>query len=140
MTWLVRHARVLLAIYSVLLVVALLLPSSTRQSAMVSWLQDVLTGAGLSGSVVTYARLEVVMNVLIVAPVSLLGSMWRPAYSWRDWTALGFCAALLVEAAQGLLLPDRQASFSDVVANTAGALLGAVVFRLLGSPGPRRRR
>jgi VanZ family protein len=51
----------------------------------------------------------------------------RPSYSWRDWTAFGFCLACLVELLQGLLLPGRHASFSDVVANTLGALLGALL-------------
>ena len=119
-------AAALLAGYSVLLAVALLWPSSDRQSGMVSWLVEVLRHLGLSASLVTFARAEVVMNVLIIAPVTFLGSLWRPRLSWRSWTAYGFVASMAVEIVQGLLLPGRQAAFSDVVANTAGALLGAV--------------
>jgi VanZ family protein len=47
---------------------------------------------------------------------------------WPAWTAYGFVAAVLVETIQGVLLPTRSASFGDVVANTAGMLLGAVLF------------
>ena len=68
------------------------------------------------------------MNAAIVAPVSLLGSMAFPRVGWRAWTAYGFVAAVLIETIQGVLLPARSASFGDVVANTAGMLLGAVLF------------
>jgi VanZ family protein len=68
------------------------------------------------------------MNAAIVAPVSLLGSMAFPQVGWRAWTAYGFVAAVLIETIQGVLLPARSASFSDVVANTAGMLAGAVLF------------
>ena len=126
-----RVAGALLAVYVVVLLVALLSPDSGRQSDAVLWLQDLLARTGVDGPQVTYDRLEVLCNVLIVVPVALLGSVIRPAWTWRDWTALAFVGALTVEAVQGLLLPGRQAAFSDVVANTAGALVGALLFRLV---------
>jgi glycopeptide antibiotics resistance protein len=122
---------VLLSVYLVVLLVALLSPESGRQSGAVLQLQDLLSRIGVDGPWVTYDRLEVVCNALIVVPVALLGSLIRPAWTWRDWTALAFVGALAVETVQGLLLPDRQAAFSDVVANTAGALAGALLFRLV---------
>jgi hypothetical protein len=122
---------VLLSVYLVALLVALLAPDSGRQTEAVFWLQDLLVRVGVDGPLVTYDRLEVVGNALIVVPVALLGSVIRPSWTWRDWTALAFVASLAVETAQGLLLPERQAAFSDVVANTAGALAGALLFRLL---------
>ena len=128
MRWLTRYAKLLLAVYSVALAVALLSPTSGDQSGMVYWLTEQLWRLGFSEHVATYSRLEVVMNAMIVAPVTLLTSfIWR-RFSWRDWTAFGFAASSLVEITQLLVLPERQASFSDVVANTGGALLGAVVF------------
>ena len=126
-----RVAGVLLSVYLVVLLVALLAPESERQSAAVRQLQDLLAWTGLDGPWISFDRLEVVSNVLIVVPVALLGSLIRPSWTWRDWTALAFVAALAVETVQGLLLPDRHASFSDVVANTAGALVGALLFRLV---------
>jgi glycopeptide antibiotics resistance protein len=120
-----RVAGVLLAVYSCLLLVAVLSPSNGDQSAMLDWLGNVLGRVGLPG--ITFGRLEVVMNAVIVAPVSLLGSLLRPRSTWRDWTAWGFLAAGSVELVQLVVLPGRVASFSDVVANTGGALLGALV-------------
>ena len=126
-----RVAGVLLSVYLVLLLVALLAPESGLQTEAVLRFQDVLARIGIDGPGVSYDRLEVVVNALIVVPVTLLGSVIRPAWTWRDWTAVAFVAALAVETVQGVLLPDRQASFSDVVANTAGALAGALLFRLV---------
>ncbi len=121
---------IVLAVYTALLLVALLAPTSDEQSGMVTWLGGVLTDLGLPRWLSNYQRLEVVMNALIIAPVTFLGSMLRPSFGWRDWTACGFAASMAVEAIQLTLLPGRQASFSDVVANTLGALLGAVAFQV----------
>jgi VanZ family protein len=120
-----RLAGVLLVVYSCLLLVAVLSPTNSDQSAMVVWLEHVLARLGLPG--VTFGRLEVLLNAAIVAPVSFLGSLLRPRSTWRDWTAGGFVVASAVEIIQLVVLPGRQASFSDVVANTGGALLGALV-------------
>ena len=126
-----RVVGVLLSVYLVLLLVALLAPESGRQSEAVLWFQHVLARIGIDGPRVTYDRLEVVSNALIVVPVVLMGSVIRPDWTWRNWTAVAFVGALAVETVQGVLLPDRQAAFSDVVANTVGALAGALLFRLV---------
>jgi VanZ family protein len=128
MRWVVRHSALLLALYLALLAVALFSPSSQQQSNAVVWLEGLLRLLGAPRRLTSYDRLEVVMNAVIVAPATFLASMVVPRFGWRDWTCFGFVAALTVEAAQGLLLPGRQASFSDVVANTAGALIGSALF------------
>jgi len=50
---------------------------------------------------VTVARMEVLLNVALMVPLALLGRVLRPAYSWRDWTAVGFVLAVGVELVQG---------------------------------------
>ncbi|MGB0101357.1 MAG: VanZ family protein, partial [Nocardioides sp.] len=60
-------------------------------------------------------------------PVAALGSLIWSRLTWQEWTAYAFVGAGLVELTQGLLLPDRSATFSDVVANTLGGLIGAAV-------------
>ena len=139
MTWIVRHARILLGVYSVLLALALFSPTSEHQSGAVLRLADLLVWIGVPDHLATFTRLEVLMNAAIVAPVTFLASLAWPARSWRDWTAFGFVLAVLVEVSQGLLLPGRQAAFSDVVANTAGALAGAALVAV-GRSMLRRRR
>ena len=131
MSWGPWAARTLLAVYSALLALALFSPSSEHQSSAVAHLGSLLTSLGAPSRLVTYPRLAVVMNAAIIAPVTFLGSLSFPSWSWRDWTAAGFLAAVVVELAQGLLLPGREATFSDIVANTMGALVGALVVALV---------
>jgi glycopeptide antibiotics resistance protein len=76
-------------------------------------------------------RLEFLVNAVIIAPAPLLGSILLPSYTWRDWIAVGFAGALVVEILQAVLLSGRDGSFVDVVANTLGALLGAVLAGLV---------
>jgi glycopeptide antibiotics resistance protein len=124
---LARFALPALVLYSALLAFALLWPTSDRQNHMVVWVGDVLTSLGTPAEVVTFGRLEVLANAVIVVPVSLLGSIAFPRVDWARWTAYGFLGAVAVEVVQGVLLGGRNASFSDVVANTAGILAGAVL-------------
>ena len=131
MSWGLWGARILLGVYAVLLALALFSPSSQVQSSAVVHLSSVLSSLGFPAKFVTYPRLEVLMNAAIVAPLTFLASLSWPSWSWRDWTAAGFLVAVAVELAQGLLLPGRQAAFSDIVANTAGALAGALVGALV---------
>ncbi|MGA8995767.1 MAG: VanZ family protein [Nocardioidaceae bacterium] len=126
MTWPRRIAFALLVAYSLALAVALFSPTSGEQNQMVLWLGRVLDSTGVPARFTTFDRLEVLTNVAIIAPVSLLGSLAWPRLSWRDWTAWGFAVSLTVELLQGLLLPGRHAAASDVVANTGGALAGAI--------------
>ncbi len=67
----------------------------------------------------------------ILAPVAFLGRLALPATTWTGWTAYVFVASGVVELVQELALPHRQASTTDVVANTLGALVGAVVATVL---------
>lgn len=137
--WIARHARPLLAAYAVLLAVILLAPTSRVQAALVLDLVRALRFVGLDESWVTFWRAEVFMNVVIIAPLGLLGSLVFTRLRWQDWTAYAFIGATGVEILQGLVLPDRQASFSDIVANTAGAVLGALLARRL-LPAPRAEK
>ena len=129
-------SRRLLLGYAVLLAVVLFSPTSTVQSALVGDLVQVLRFA-LSDRVVTFSRAEVAMNAVIIAPLSFLGTQAYRQLRWQDWVAYGFLGATLVEVVQGVLLPARQASFSDIVANATGALLGAVLARVAFRPSDR---
>jgi glycopeptide antibiotics resistance protein len=130
-TWLRSHAGPLLLIYVVVLAVVLLSPSNSVQSDAVNGGAELLQRLGLQNTNSLWRWVEFGENVLIIAPVTFFASLLRPRYSWLEWTALGFLAALLVEVIQAVALPDRRATYSDIVANTLGALLGALVVRLL---------
>lgn len=128
--WLARRARPLLAAYALLLLVVLFSPTSTVQSSLVNDLVTVLH-VFLPDRLITSDRAEVAMNAVIIAPLSFLGWLAFTRVRWQDWVAYGFLGSTSVELLQGLLLPDRQGSFSDIVANTLGALLGPVLARSL---------
>jgi VanZ family protein len=68
------------------------------------------------------------MNAAIVAAVSLLDSMAFSRVAGATGRRTASWAPVLIETVQGVVLPARSASFGDVVANTAGMLLGAVLF------------
>ena len=96
-------------------------PSSSIQHIH-GWLQDVGAPAG-----VTAVRVEFGLNVLLFVPLSLLGSLLKPRWTWSSWVVVGYVATFSIELTQGLLLPDRSATMQDVVANTGGALMGALL-------------
>lgn len=70
------------------------------------------------------------LNVLMFVPLSLLGA-WVLGW-WRvvDWVLAGFALSLVIEVVQHVAIPTRSGTTSDVVANTAGALVGIVLARL----------
>lgn len=78
----------------------------------------------------------VLLNVLLFVP---LGAFFALVIRWAWWWVVlpAVIASGAIETVQGLWL-DREASWSDVVANTVGALLGAVAVSLLARA--RRRR
>jgi hypothetical protein len=119
---------VLLLLYALLLLVVLFSPTSHVQASLVEDLVHALQRV-LPDAWITFGRAEILMNAVIIAPLTFLGSAVWPRLRWQDWTAYGFVGATTVELLQGVLLPGRQASFSDIVANSAGALLGAVLAR-----------
>lgn len=134
-----RWWTVALVAYACFLAVVLLSPSSGAQSASVTRFADVAHAVGFPADLVTQARAEFVANALIIVPVSALGSVIWPRSTWRDWTAWSFLLAASVELAQGLLLPGRTATMVDIVANTLGGLLGAVLVLLVRRVVPSAR-
>ena len=138
-------ARWLLGAYAVLLALLLLVPSSDPPSWVIHRSAELASAAGLPPQVASTTRMEQLLNVAAVVPLAFGGTLVRPELTWRDWTALAFVGSLLVEVVQAVALPERTPSHSDVVANTLGALLGALAAlsvglrRPRGSPPPARR-
>ncbi|HRV68331.1 MAG TPA: VanZ family protein [Marmoricola sp.] len=120
-------AAVLLVGYSITLGIILLNPSPAlpadvvdrAQEALASWLgaQDWFGGK----------RVEFALNSLMFVPVGLLVPMVATRLNWRDVTVIALLASAGVEIYQGLFLIDRSAEFADVVANTLGCAVGAII-------------
>ncbi|MCP3420935.1 VanZ family protein [Nocardioides pinisoli] len=123
--------RALLAAWGGALALVLLAPSSTGPDWAIFHLAEALRGLGLPEVLSRPGRVESMLNVVAFVPLSLLGSLLWPRPSWRDWTAVGFVTSFLVEAAQAVVLDARQATHADVVANTLGMLIGALLALLV---------
>ena len=73
--------------------------------------------------------LEFSCNIVMFIPFSLLGGMIWPVRGVLEWVVLGAALSGAIELCQLFFLPHRYATLSDVIANTLGALLGAVLVR-----------
>lgn len=127
----------LLVAWLVILAVTLLAPSAAGPSWLVETVARIAGDLGVPTALADPVRVEFALNVVAFVPASFLGSLLWDRLTWRDWTAGGFVASFLVEAAQAVVLDQRSATHADVVANTLGALVGAVagaiVVRQLGA-------
>jgi glycopeptide antibiotics resistance protein len=74
-----------------------------------------------------YNKLEFTANVLMFVPLGFLVSMLLPVRVW--WLALIICPGISVgiELTQAAALSARFATVSDVVSNSTGALIGALI-------------
>ena len=124
-----RHGllTIVYVVYLVAVGILVFQPTGDQASGSVTWVSHLLrswhAASWLSGPV----NVEWGLNVLMFVPLSLIGSAFRPGWTWRDWVGVGFIASGGIELVQLIFLPNRTASFADVVANTAGALVGALL-------------
>jgi len=86
---------------------------------------------------IDYGVVEAAANVLLFVPFGLLAGLLLPRR--RRWLAVAAAVLLSagIELAQSGLLPERFGTVQDVLANTAGAVLGVAASLL---PGRRVRR
>lgn len=103
---------------------------------------DLLARLGVPASI-RYPAVESAANAALFVPFGALCAAWlgwRPVRAVVTATALSGLTSLAAELVQARLLPERTLDLRDVVANVAGAALGAVVAALLArrlEPRPR---
>lgn len=73
-----------------------------------------------------YDAVEFTANVLLFVPFGFFVLLLFGARAWWVGMLGGFVASCAIETVQALFLPARSASVDDVVANTAGAVLGVL--------------
>ena len=78
-----------------------------------------------------YNKLEFAANIAMFVPLAFLITLVLPTRVW--WLVLLICPAfsIAIELTQGALLAERFASPLDVVANSAGALIGIIIAIIL---------
>jgi len=114
-------------------------PDASTPGGVVVLLADLLAPLGLADPV---AVVEVGLNVLLFVPLSLLGPFVLDRWHVVGWVLAGLALALVIEGVQAVFLSGRSATLSDLVANTAGALLGILAARVVRralTGVPRRR-
>lgn len=90
----------------------------------------------------TYTVLEFLANIALFVPFGLLLALgWSRLKTWH-LAVLGLVTSGVIEFVQ-LFLSTRFSTVSDLIANTAGAVVGCLFVRVLGrlasTPVPRRR-
>lgn len=86
----------------------------------------------------TWTALEFLANIALFVPFGMLA---MTAFRWmRVWstTLASLATTCLIEGVQ-LFLPTRYSTVSDLIANTAGGLLGALAIALWRRIAERRR-
>jgi len=76
--------------------------------------------------------IEFVSNIALFVPFGLLLALVLRSGRW--WVAIlgGFGVSLVAEVGQGLWLPGRSGTVSDVIANTTGTIIGVGIAVLIG--------
>ncbi len=80
---------------------------------------------------ITFDVVEFGANVAMFAPLGVFAVLWFGARRWWLAPPLGLALSGIIEGAQYLFLDTRIADVRDLVANTAGALAGALLMLLL---------
>lgn len=132
--WLFRGA---FAAYVVALAYVVWSPGPVGPSWAVNTLVDLTARLGTA---VPANWVEFGLNIVLFVPLGLLGLLTFRRTTVSQWAMLGYLASVLVEFVQRTMLPTRSGEARDVVSNTFGALLGALVaFMLLVISGRARR-
>jgi len=129
-------ALALLSAYLLFLGFILLNPSARLASDTVGSAYDVIVSVIGEHAWLTGKRVEFATNLAMFVPLGLLIPLSWPRLNWRDVTVVAFLISAAVEIFQGVFLPHRSAEFADVVANTLGCAVGAVLVAVL--PGQRK--
>jgi hypothetical protein len=118
---------VLVAILAAVLVIVLWpsRPAGAEQSSLEQWFAD-LHARGLPGWI-GFGLVEFSANVLMFAPLGVLGVLARPPFGAVAVVACGAALSAAVELGQWLLIPGRTGDYRDVIANIIGAVLGVLL-------------
>ncbi|MHC6593430.1 VanZ family protein [Arthrobacter sp. C152] len=79
---------------------------------------------------VNYQFVEASANVALFIPLGIVSTLAFPKKYWWQIGAFGLLVSGCIELGQFLFLHDRFASPSDIVTNTTGAVIGALLAAL----------
>src|SRR4051794_6934371 len=128
----VRFVSGLTALYVAFVLLVTLWPTTVDQG-LDPYLDKVLERLHSHGvpGFVDYNFVEFTANILFFVPVGFLGGLALSRRFWWLSAVFGFALSCAVGLAQATFLPGRVASAKDVLANTTGAVIGAVLAGLV---------
>lgn len=123
-----RFALIALLAYVVIVLVIVMWPTPVDADSR-STITTILRGLHRRGlfTFVEYHHIEYTANIGMFLPLGILLALWLGRRWW--WGAMVACFVLsgTIETFQGLFLPSRYATFDDVIANTTGGVIGALI-------------
>jgi glycopeptide antibiotics resistance protein len=122
------YARALLALYLFALAFVAFWPTPVDRP-IAGRLRAVLFALHRCGlpELINYSFVEFASNILLFTPIGILAALAFPAFHRGRIVLSAFLASCCMELGQKLFLHDRFPSAMDIVANTAGAMLGVWV-------------
>ena len=125
-------AWALLACYVAVVLVVAFYPTPVDQSirGLLDRVLDKLHEKGVP-EFVDYGIVEFLANVGLFVPIGLLVAIAVPRGMWWITILAGPLFSVSIELLQGALLPDRFATVGDIVANSLGCLIGAILGLML---------
>jgi hypothetical protein len=104
-------------------------PTGHLPSEVVMRTHEALAQLGLPGWLNAPSLWAFLYNVALFVPVAFVcATLWRTVPVW-GWAGLGLLSSLAIEGVQALFLDGRSPEVQDLVANTLGALVGALTAR-----------
>lgn len=126
-------SRILLVPYTIALALIVWLPGeqASRVTGVVGRVARSLADRLDASFLHTYTALEFLANIALFIPFGLLLALaWSRLKTWH-LAVLGLLTSGLIEFVQ-FFLPTRFPTISDLVANTAGAVIGCLFVRIIG--------
>jgi glycopeptide antibiotics resistance protein len=74
-----------------------------------------------------YDLIEFTANIVLFVPLGVLMLLWWRRRGWLLAAGVAFATSSTIELLQQAVRPERFASLSDVVANTAGGAIGGLL-------------
>jgi VanZ family protein len=85
-----------------------------------------------------YDSIEFAANVLLFVPLGVLTLTALPRQRWVRGVALAAAASIAIELAQTIALPERTASWRDIIANSTGGAIGVLTVAIWRAATRRR--
>lgn len=98
-------------------------PIGGTLSHLLQWLYS----HGVPRWLVNYRLIEFTANIALFIPFGVIVALRLPRRRWMLTVVIAAAVSSAVELAQGVFLPARFPALSDIIANTAGGFIGALL-------------